>query len=97
MLKKIPGNVQEDLGESSARFWGMFEKIPGNAAEDSEECWQRFSKILKKIARFIMQLNENRIKGYILKYNQKCALKFIKTSHVNEHVYVYNLFYFNEK
>ena len=23
-----------------------------------------------------MQLNENRIKGYILKYNQKCAQKY---------------------
>ena len=33
-----------------------------------------------------MQLNENRIKGYILKYNKKCAQKFIKSSHVNEHV-----------
>ena len=108
MLKKIPGNVQEDSGECSTRFRGMFEKIPGNvrgdsgeysrkfrgmlkkilgnAQEDSEECWQRFSKILKKIERFIMQLNENRIKGYILKYNKKCAQKFIKTSHMNEHV-----------
>ena len=64
----------------------MFKKIPGNAAEDSEKCWQRLSRILKKIERFIIQLNENRIKGYILKYNQKCAQKFIKASHVNEHV-----------
>ena len=86
MFEKIPGNVRRDSGECSKRFWGMFKKIPGNAQEDSEECWQRFSKILKKIERFIMQLNENRIKGYILKYNQKCAQKFIKTSHVNEHV-----------
>ena len=65
---------------------GMFEEIPGNVPEDSGECWQRFSRMLKKIERFIMQLNENRIKGYILKYNQKYAGKFIKTSHVNEHV-----------
>ena len=64
----------------------MFKRIPGNAQEDSEECWQRFSRILKKIERFIMQLNENRIKGYILKYDKKCAQKFFKTSHVNEHV-----------
>ena len=64
----------------------MILKIPGNAEEDSEECWQRFSKVLKEIERFIMQLNENGTKGYILKYNQKCAQKFIKTSHVNEHV-----------
>ena len=93
MLKKIPGNVSEDSGECSKRFRGMFKKIPGNAAEDSGECWIRFrgllAKILeniKKIARFIMQLNENRTKGYILKYNKKCAQKFIRTSHVNEHV-----------
>ena len=65
---------------------GMFKKIPGNAEEDSEKCWQRLSRILKKIERFIIQLNENRIKRYILKYNKKCAQKFIKTSHVNEHV-----------
>ena len=57
MFEEIPENVQEDSG---------------NAEEDSEECWQRFSIILKNIERFIMQLNENRIKGYILKYNQKC-------------------------
>ena len=86
MFKSIPGNVRKDSGECSKRFRGMFEEILGNAQEDSEECWQRFSKILKKIERFIMQLNENRIKGYILKYNQKCAQKFIKTSHMNEHV-----------
>ena len=86
MLKKIPGNVRRDSGECSKRFWGIFEKILGNVSKDSGECWQRFSRMLKKIERFIMQLNENRIKGYILKYNQKCAQKFIKTSHVNEHV-----------
>ena len=86
MLKKIPGNVLEDSGECFKRFRGMFEKIPGNVPEDSGECWQRFSRMLKKIERFIMQLNENRTKGYILKYNKKCAQKFIKTSHVNEHV-----------
>ena len=86
MFQRIPENVEEDSGEYSTGFRGMFERIWGNAQEDSEECWQRFSKILKKIERFIMQLNENRIKGYILKYNQKCAQTFIKTSHVNEHV-----------
>ena len=93
MLKKIPGNVLQDLGECSRRFRGMFEEIPGNSQEDSGECWIRFksmlakfSKILKKIERFIVQLNENRIKEYILKYNQKFAQKFVKTSHVNEHV-----------
>ena len=40
----------------------MLVKIPGNIQENSEECWQRFSRMLKKIGRFIMQLNENRIK-----------------------------------
>ena len=58
MLKKIPWNAQ---------------KIPGNVKEDSEECWQRFSRMLKKIGCFITQLKEKRIKGYILKYNKKCA------------------------
>ena len=86
MFKKTPGDVRRDSGECSRRLWEMLQKIPGNAQEDSDECWQRFSKILKKTEHFIMQLNENRIKGYILKYNQKCAQKFIKTSHVNEHV-----------
>ena len=56
----------------------MFKRILGNAQEDSGECWN--------IERFIMQLNENRIKGYMLKYTQKCAQKFIKTSNMNEHV-----------
>ena len=66
----------------------MFEDIPGNVSEDARECWQRLSRMLKKVERFILQLNENRIKGYIVKYNQKCAQKFIKTSHVNGHVLV---------
>ena len=86
MSEEIPGNVRRDSGECSRGFRVMLKKIPGNVQEDSDDCWQRFSRILKKIERFIMQLNENRIKGYILKYNQKCAQKFIKTSHVNEHV-----------
>ena len=64
----------------------MLKKIPKNVEEDSEDCWQRFSKILKKIKRFMMHLSENRIKGYILKYDQKRAQKFIKTSQMNEHV-----------
>ena len=98
----IPGNVRKDSEERSKRFRGMFEKIPGNSkrfremfqkipgnvSKDSGECWQRFSRMLKKIERFIMQLNENRIKGYILKYDKKYAQKFIKTSHVNENLQV---------
>ena len=86
MLEEILGNIRKDSGERLKRFREIFEEIPGNVLEDSGECWQRFSRMLKKIERFIMQLNENRIKGYILKYNKKCAQKFIKTSHVNEHV-----------
>ena len=78
--ERIPGNV------IILTFRGMFEKILGNVSKDSRECWQRFSRMLKKIEHFIMQLNENRIKGYILKYDKKCAQKFFKTSHVNENV-----------
>ena len=86
MFKKIPGNVQEDSPECSRGSRGMFKKIPGNVRKDSGECWQRFSRMLKKIGRFIMQLNQNRIKGCILKYNQKYVQKLIKTLHMNEHV-----------
>ena len=41
----IPGNAQEDFGECSREFWGMFEKIPGNVQEDSGECSRRFWEI----------------------------------------------------
>ena len=75
MFKRILVNVEEDSGKCSKRFRGMFKTIPRNAEEDSEESWQRFSRTRKKTERFIMQLNENRIKEYILKYNQKCAQK----------------------
>ena len=78
MFEEVPGNVR--------KIPGNVRKIPGNAPEDSGECWQRFLRMLKKIESFIMQLNENRIKQYILKYDKKCAQKFIKTSHVNENV-----------
>ena len=44
----------------------MFEKIPVNVSKDFGEYWQRFWRMLKKIERFITQLKENRIKGYIL-------------------------------
>ena len=88
MLKNILRNVRKGSGECSKRFRGMFQKIPGNVSKDSRECWQTFSRMLKKIERFILQLNENRTKGYIVKYNKKCAQKFIKTSHVNGHMLV---------
>ena len=37
MLKKIPGNVTKDSGESFRRFQGMLLKITGNVPEDSGE------------------------------------------------------------
>ena len=49
MLKKIPGNVQEDSEECRRRFRGMFRRIPGNVRKDSGECSKRFRGILKKI------------------------------------------------
>ena len=49
MLNKILGNAQEDSGECSKRFRGMFEKIPGNVQKDSGECSKRFRGMLKKI------------------------------------------------
>ena len=94
MLVKIPGDAQEDSGECSRIFREILKKILGNAQEYSGECYQRFSRMLKKIECFIMKLNQNRIKGYILKCNQKCAQKFIKTSHMNENVKYNNLFFF---
>ena len=45
MLKKIPGNAQEDSEECSRRFQGMLSKILGNVQEDSTECSERFRKI----------------------------------------------------
>ena len=49
MLKKIPGNVEEDSGECSKRFRGMFQKIPGDVEEDSWECLKRFPGTFEKI------------------------------------------------
>ena len=82
MFKKIPRNVQENSGECSKRFSGVLKKILGNISKDSGECWQRFFRMLKKIGRFTMQLNKNKIKGYILKCNQKCAQRLIKKNHI---------------
>ena len=45
----IPGNVQEDSGEYSRRFPGMFKKILGNVIKDSGECSRRFREMLLKI------------------------------------------------
>ena len=35
MFKNIAGNVQEEYGEYSNRFWGMLKKIWGNVSSDS--------------------------------------------------------------
>ena len=45
----IPGNAQEDSGECSTRFRGMFNNIPGNVQEDSGECSRRFRGMFEKI------------------------------------------------
>ena len=47
MLKKIPGNAEEDSGECWRGFRGMLKKIPGNVPEDSGECSRRFREMLK--------------------------------------------------
>ena len=93
MFEKIPGNVRKDSGECSRRFRGMFKRITGNVQEDSGECSKRFRGILTKIRENAQKdwtiynaIKQNRIKGCILKYNQKYAQKLIKTSHMNEHV-----------
>ena len=60
MLKKIPGNVQEDSGEClkrfrgcSKRFRGIFEEIPGNVHEESWEYSRGFRGMLKKAPRTV--------------------------------------------
>ena len=56
MLKKIPGNVQEDSRECSKRFQGILKKIPtnlikkpGNAIKDSGGYSRGFRGMLEKI------------------------------------------------
>ena len=83
MLKKIPGNVQEDSGECSKIFRGMFKKISGNVQEGSGECSGRLRGMLKKISGNlnldlfceilfifyqILQLNCVKTKEYFLRY-----------------------------
>ena len=46
---KTPGNVEEDSGECSRRFWGMLKKIPENVEDDSGECSRRFRGMFEKI------------------------------------------------
>ena len=47
--QRIPGNVEEDSGECSKRFWEMFEEIPGNVRKGSSEYSKRFRGKLGKI------------------------------------------------
>ena len=49
MLKKIPGNAQEDSEECSKRFRGMLKKIPGNVQKDSGKCSRRFRGMFEKM------------------------------------------------
>ena len=73
-MKKIPGNVQEE---------------PGNVPEDSRECSKRFRGMFEEIPGNVEKIPGNAEKDseeYILKYNKKCAQRFIKTSHMKEHV-----------
>ena len=49
MLKKIPGNVQENSGEFLRRFRGIIEKIPANDPEESGECLKRCLGIFPEI------------------------------------------------
>ena len=60
----IPGNTQEDSGECSTRFRGMFNKIPGNAQEDSGECSRRFRGMFQKIP------------GNVQKDSGECSTRF---------------------
>ena len=49
MLKKIPGNVEEDSGECWRWFQGMLKKIPGNVWKDSREFLKRFQGMFEEI------------------------------------------------
>ena len=49
IFQKIPGNVSEDSGEYSKRFWGMSEKVLRNAQEDSRKYSRRFREMFEKI------------------------------------------------
>ena len=42
MFQRISGNVEEDSGECSRGFRGMFKKIPGNDQEDFGKSKFRF-------------------------------------------------------
>ena len=62
----------------------MLKNILSIAQEDSGGMFNtQFLGKLKKTGRFIIQLNENRIKEYMLKHHQKYAQKLIKTSHMS--------------
>ena len=67
-----------------------------NVQEDSGKFQKSLWGIIKKIGRFIMQLNQKRIKEYVLRHDQKCAPNLIKASHMSTLKYN-NLFHFVEK
>ena len=46
----ILGNVQEDYGECSRRFKGLFKKIQSNVQRDPGECSKRFWGMFKRIS-----------------------------------------------
>ena len=73
MFEKIPGNVQEDSGECSRRFWGMLLKIPGNAQEDSGERSSRFQGMLSKIPGNVFKIPGNVINPLMPGGNKKVA------------------------
>ena len=53
----ILGNVPEDSGKSSRKFWEMFKKVPGNVRRDPRECsgklWEMVSILNQSKPRFI--------------------------------------------
>ena len=63
MFEEIRGNVQEDSGECSKRFWGMLKKISGNLNLDLD----LFCEILL-IFYQILQLKCEKTKEYFLRY-----------------------------
>ena len=75
MFQKIPGNVEEDSGKCSRRFWGMFrgmfEKIPGNVRRYSGECLRRLRGIFKEIPENVPEDSRN-----VSKDSRECWQRF---------------------
>ena len=55
----IPGNVQEDSGESLRRLLGMFGRIPGNVWGDSGECSKRSREWSRRFQGLFEKIPEN--------------------------------------